>query len=400
MGLFDDLSQTIWRDKHVLQEDYQPDEILERDEEIEEYIYALKGIIEPQDEPNDVMLYGKAGVGKTAVTRFVLDELQQTANDREGVDPVYVHWHNCNGETIFTALRTLLNEYLPDDADPFPERGLGYSNVRERFFETIDETGGNHIIVFDEIDHLTDANDLLYDITRARSNDDLVEADVLIIGISNNYQFRKQLSPKVKSSFQEDEIRFASYNPFELTTILQDRADRALTPDAYEEAALRLAAAIAAKDTGSARQAIDLLRKGGELAERDAEETPVITEEDIEHAREAVKRGRLTNKIGDQPTHTRLVLETVARLEDRQETPARSKEIMRRYRVVATDRGEEPLTTLEGMRNHLSDLVMLGFLDRTEKNEGRAGGRNHLYTLNMDAAVVFEVCDDLHARGE
>lgn len=399
MGLFDDVTETIWRDKHVLQEDYQPDEILERDEEIDAYKQSLKGIIIPEDEPNDVMLYGKAGVGKTAVTRYVLDELQATAAERDGVDDVHVHWHNCNGETIFTALRTLLNDYLPDDAEKFPERGLGYSNVRERFFETIDSDGGNHVMVLDEVDHLGNANDLLYDVTRARSNEDLVDADLVVIGISNNYQFRNHLSSKVKSSLQEDEIQFSSYDASELMTILDDRAQQALADDSYEEAALRLAAAVAAKDTGSARQAIDLLRKGGELAERDEDE-PIISEDYIEQAREAVKRGRLTDKIGDQPTHTQLVLEAIAFLENRGDAPAKSKAIMRAYRGVAADRGEEPLTTLEGMRNHLSDLVMLGFLDRTEQNEGRAGGRIHLYSLNMEPQVVFEVCDGLHDRVE
>jgi len=65
----------------------------------------------------------------------------------------------------------------------------------------------------------------------------------------------------------EKELAFSPYDADELQSILTARAEKALVDGASEDSAIRLAAAKAAKDTGSARQAIDLLREGGDVAE-------------------------------------------------------------------------------------------------------------------------------------
>ena len=66
----------------------------------------------------------------------------------------------------------------------------------------------------------------------------------------------------------ESEISFSPYDTSELRAILADRADRAFIDGVCEESAIARAAAIAAKDRGNARQAIDLLRVGGEVAKK------------------------------------------------------------------------------------------------------------------------------------
>jgi len=58
---------SLYRDRDKLSEDYTPDEIVGRDEEIERYHTALQPVINGED-PNNIFLYGKTGVGKTAVT--------------------------------------------------------------------------------------------------------------------------------------------------------------------------------------------------------------------------------------------------------------------------------------------------------------------------------------------
>lgn len=391
-GLFEDIDDTIFEDKDVLAEEYQPDEILERDDEIDQYKHTLKDVLFGRN-PTNVMLYGKAGVGKTAVTTYVLTELQAEANTREEATDVHVHRFNCNSETVFSTVRALINQLLPAHAADFPKRGLSTSDALAEFYSQLERVGGTHLVIFDEIDHLEDANTLLYDIPRARAKGDLEDARIGIIGISNNYKFRERLSAKVRDALNEDEIAFSTYTANELQTILRDRAQKALVDDGFDESAIRLAAAIAAKDNGSARQALDLLRKGGEIAERD--DNPTITEAHINAARDAVRRGRLKDKISDQSSHAQLVLEAMARLEDNGDTPARSKEVMSSYQDVAIDRDQEPLSTLKSIQNHLSDLTMLGFLTQTQINEGRGGGVYHEYELDMTPDVVFGTCNEL-----
>ena len=395
-GLFDDVTETIFENKNVLEEEYDPETILEREAEIDEYKDALKDVLFGRN-PSNVMLYGKAGVGKTAVTKYVLDELQEATRNRKEADTLHVHRHNCNDDTVFSAIRSLVNQLLPETAKRFPKKGLSTADALEELYAQLDRVGGTHLVVLDEIDHLEHADDLLYELPRARANGHLDDAKIGVIGISNNYTFRNQLSSKVKDTLREEEISFSTYDANELRTILYDRAEKALVDDAYTDGAVGKAAGLAAQDTGSARQAIDLLRKAGEIAERGAEET--IKDDHIDDAREAVKRGRLQDKIADQSLHARHVLEAVAHIDYNGNTPVRTKDVMETYQRVADERGDDPLTTLKSIQNHLGDLQMLGFLIRDEVNKGQSGGYYYTYELDMEPDVVFGACNELDKEG-
>jgi Cdc6-like AAA superfamily ATPase len=54
-------------------------------------------------------------------------------------------------------------------------------------------------------------------------------------------------------------------------------------------------------DVGNARQALDLLRVGAEVAEKAGDDC--VTETHITEARTKVQRGRLENRIRDQIQH-------------------------------------------------------------------------------------------------
>ncbi|MFC5973412.1 orc1/cdc6 family replication initiation protein [Halomarina salina] len=391
-GPFSDITDTIFADKSVLQEEYQPEQILERDKEIDEYRHALRDVLFGND-PENVMIYGKAGLGKTAVTMYMMDALNEEVETREQADDLFIHTVNCNGKSLFMVARTLVNEILPEEASSFPRRGLGTGDAFETLYQQLERLGGTHLFVFDEIDHIDDANTLLYELPRARSNDYLDDARVGIIGISNNYTFRKSLSPKVKDTLMEAEIAFTPYNATELQTILNDRAENAFVEGGYDSSAIRAAAAIAAQDVGNARQAIDLLRVGAEVAEKNGDSQ--VTDTHITRARTLVQRGRLQNRISDQTKHAQFVLEAVARLEQDGKTPARSKQVMATYETVAHSWDRDPLTTLKSIQGHLSELHMLGFFTQHERNEGRSGGHYFEYELDLDASIVLETRNDL-----
>ena len=167
-GPFDDLTETVFADKVVLTESYQPETILERDEEIEAYSHALQDVLFGRT-PENVFVYGKAGLGKTAVTKYMLEELREEVPTREAADELHTHTVNCNGRTLFMVVRSLVNGLLPDRASQFPERGLGTGDAFDELYRQFDRIGGTHLVVFDEIDHLEYATTLLYDLPRARA---------------------------------------------------------------------------------------------------------------------------------------------------------------------------------------------------------------------------------------
>ena len=393
--LFAEMTETLFEDKSILSEEYSPDVIVERDEEIDAYRTALKDVLFGRN-PSNVFIYGKTGVGKTAVTEYIMDALRAEVQRRDEADELHVQFRNCNDDTVYRTVRSLINGIRDDHRDQFPETGLATSHALETLFEEMDDAGGTFLFVLDEIDHLDDANTLLYELPRARANGNLTNARVGVIGISNNYTFRDSLSPKVKDTLMEKEIAFSPYDATELQSILATRAEKALVDHACEESAIRLAAAKAAKDTGSARQAIDLLREGGDVAEEEGADT--ISDEHIERAAERVQRGRVENKLRDQTMHGQLILEAVAYLETEGQAPVRSKVVQDTYEQVTRDWDHDPLTTLKSIQNHLADLTMLGFLERTERNEGRAGGAHYQYELALDPDIVLETRASIEAE--
>ena len=393
--LFADMTETLFEDKSVLSEEYRPDVIVERDDEIDAYRTALKDVLFGRN-PSNVFLYGKTGVGKTAVTEYIMDALQKEVKRRDAADELHIHFRNCNDDSVYRTVRSLINSIRADQREQFPETGLSTSHALETLYEEMEAIGGTFLFILDEIDHLSNPDSLLYELPRARANGHLDAARVGVIGISNNYTFRSSLSPKVKDTLMEKELAFSPYDAEELQSILTERAEKALVDGVCEDAAIRLAAARAAKDTGSARQAIDLLREGGDVAEEQGAES--ITDTHIEIAAKRVQRGRVQDKLRDQTMHGQLILEALAHLESHGQAPVRSKEIQKMYVNITNEWNHDPLTTLKSIQNHLSDLTMLGFLERTEQNEGRAGGAHYQYELTLDPEIIIETRQSIEAE--
>ncbi|WP_200530620.1 orc1/cdc6 family replication initiation protein [Halorubrum sp. LN27] len=393
--LFTEITETLFEDKSILSEEYRPDIIVERDDEIDAYRSALKDVLFGRN-PANVFIYGKTGVGKTAVTEYMMSALQREVQRREAAEELHVHFRNCNDDSVYRTVRSLINSIRGDEGETFPETGLSTSHALETLYDEMETLGGTFLFILDEIDHLSDPDSLLYELPRARANGHLDAARVGVIGISNNYTFRSSLSPKVKDTLMEKELAFSPYDADELQSILTARAEKALVNGACDDSAIRLAAAKAAKDTGSARQAIDLLREGGDIAEEQG--ATAITDDHIEAAAERVQRGRVQDKLRDQTMHGQLILEALARIEANGDVPARSKEIQAVYERVARKWGHDPLTTLKSIQNHLADLTMLGFLERSEQNEGRAGGVHYRYELALDPDIVLETRESIETQ--
>ena len=391
---FFDEPDPIFANKDLLRVQHLPDKdrIIGRDEELTQLANAIKDAAHGRT-PNNVLVYGKTGTGKSLCTKYITNDLVPSAEENDvTVGVAYVDCFQDSTETqTVRSIADSLNEPAETDIN-IPMSGLSTSDYYRRLWNILEARYDVGLVILDEIDKL-ESDDVLMQLSRAAESGKIEESTLGIIGISNNYTFRQRLSAKVQDALKEEEISFSTYDANELRAILHDRAEKALSDESYSNSAIAKAAAVAGRDTGSARQAIDLLRKGAEIVEQNDEQ--MVEDDHIGLAREAVKRGRLQDKIEDQSLHARLVLEAVAQLDHVGETPARSKEIMKMYRRVAAKRAEEPLTTLKSIQNHLSDLYMLGFLLRREENEGRKGGSYHEYDLDMDPDVVFEVCDEL-----
>lgn len=380
----------IFQDEDILREDYQPESITAREEEIESYKTALQPVVNGA-QPRNVFLYGKTGVGKTAVTRFLLDQLTHDVAQYDDID-LSVFWVNCTNLSSSYQVAVALVNTLRSSDQQISTTGYPQQRIFDILYEELNAIGGTILLVLDEIDHIGTDDEILYELPRARSNGYLETAKPGVIGISNDFGFRDDLSPKVKDTLCEEEIHFPPYEGPELEAILENRAKQALYDDAAADGVIALCAALAAQDTGSARQALNLLYKAGELTR--SKDASKIVEEHVYAARTALEQRQIEQGMRELTRHGHLALVATLELALAEDTPARVRDVYPRYQAIAEDSQIDPLVRRR-MHDHLADLAMLGILDRHARNEGRAGGQYYEYEFSVDLSTVCEVVSDL-----
>ncbi|MBV0902818.1 Cdc6/Cdc18 family protein [Haloarcula salina] len=387
MGIFERDTE-IYLDRDALREDYQPENLVGRDTELDRYKAALQPVINGE-QPNNIFLYGKTGVGKTAGTRYLIDHLKADAAQYEDID-LTVEMLNCDGLSSSYQIATRLVNEFRNETNQISTTGYPRATVYDMLWTELDSCGGTIYIVLDEVDHIQD-DSILYQLPRARANENLSSAKIGIIGISNDFSFRDNLSPKVKSSLCEEEIQFPAYDANELIKILEQRAEVAFHEGVLEDGVIELCAAYGAKDAGDARQSLDLLMKAGDLA-RD-KETDTISDDLVREARDVLERGRIREGISGLTQHGHLVVYALVTLDQEGKTPVRTRDIRPRYTNFAEKAGIDPLVPRR-MRDHLGELSMLGIISAIERNEGRRGGTYREYSVEMDPKMILSALED------
>lgn len=377
--------QFPYKNREALLDDYTPDLLVGRDDELDEYHAALLPAINGE-QPDNIFLYGKAGVGKTASTRFLLHRLQQDA-DQYAVN-IHSEMVNCDGlDSSYRVSVELVNNYR-DPESQISESGYARSQVYDMLWQELDRHGGLHIIVLDEVDHLKD-DSLLYQLSRARENANITEARVAVIGISNDLTFKDALSPKVRSSLCERAISFSTYDANELRAVLEQRRKVAFQADVLSEDVIPLCAAYGAQESGDARKALDLLMKAGDKAREDESTTEVVTEEHVRKGRQMLEREEIQKGIIDLNEQERLILYALATFKAAGETPVQSREHYKRYKQLAERGGSDSLSE-RWMRTQTDELDMLGLAHVEEQNEGRRGGLYREHELRQNLEIVLD----------
>jgi cell division control protein 6 len=383
---------SLYQNRDSLSEDYTPSTIVGRDEEITQYHAALQPVINGE-RPNNIFLYGKTGVGKTAVTSYLLDQLQEDS-ERYGVDLTVISL-NCEGlNSSYQVAVNLVNRFR-DHENHISKTGHPQYEIYEFLWNELDNLGGTVLIVLDEIDNIGDDDSILYQIPRARSNGNISTAKVGIVGISNDLAFRENLSPKVRSSLCEKSISFPPYDATELEAVLEQRAGVAFHEGALDDGVVQLCAAYGAQDAGDARKALDLLRGAGDIAR--AENADTVTESHVKRARSELEREELMDGIADLADHQQLVLYALTTLEAEGETPARSQEVYERYQNLTEAAALESRTSRR-IRDFLADLATLSIVVSSQRNDGYSGGQYREHKLKHEIETVLSAMSDLIER--
>jgi len=379
----------IFTDEDVLRTDWVPDEIPEREDEMDKIEFAMRPITNGST-PHNLFLYGKSGQGKTAVTKFMLEDLQEYFESEESdIDKeLNISYVSCqDAESSYQVLGEILT-VLEDDTEKRP-KGFSTGDLNKRLFDNLEETGGLHILILDEIDAVGSDDSILYQIPRAAANGKIEEAQVSIVGISNDFEFYNQFSRKVDDTLSAVEIHFEPYDADQLRTILQQRVEISFKDGVLEPGVIPQCAALAAQDHGSARQAIEYIHRAGELARHNVDES--VTEEHVSRAQDQIDREKLIENFRSMTTQDKLALTGLLVLELKSETPSRTKEIYDEY-VNVTEMIEAETYTQRRMYEHLQAMTTHGFADSKEINRGHREGRH----LEFELAIgVDEALDAL-----
>ena len=296
----------IFNNRDALESSYIPEDLPHRDSQIqniaEKTACALLG-----DRPLNFLCYGMTGTGKTATIRYVSQKLAQQNSE---IKPWWIYI-NCN--IVSTPYRILAHIYNTiSRSEKIPPTGLPKDVIFKKLLGLLDSRVGNSIcfLVLDEIDILVSkkgGNEILYDLTRLNENLDICKTS--IIGISNKLKFRENLDPRIISSLGQEHIVFPSYDASELRDILIDRAKIAFQENILKEEVIPLCAALAAKEHGDARKALQLLRKAGELAER--AQNKIVTAKHVEKAQEDLENDHIKEYIKGMPLQAQLILASI-----------------------------------------------------------------------------------------
>jgi len=353
-------AQTIFLNHEALRSDYIPDHLPFRTQQISAIGEVLAPILH-SSKPSNLLIYGKTGTGKTAVTRYVATKLSRTCYKNK-IPARFVY---CNVRIVGTEYRVLA-ELASGIGLSIPFTGLAVSEVLLRIQQHLSSTSLHTVFILDEIDYLIKSfgDDLLYDLT---SFSNLISPGFLsLIGISNDLQFKEELGARVLSRLSEEELVFPPYSAIELKTILQERAELAFNQNSYADSAVNLCAALSGSEHGDARRAVDLLRIAGEIAERNG--AGQLEEKHVRIALQKIDQDRITDALKTLPLHAKLVLIAATRGDEK----VSSGSIYDEYSKLCQACAAEPLTTRR-VSGLVTELDTLGLVNATVVNYGRYG---------------------------
>jgi cell division control protein 6 len=383
-NIFDSFDKnSIFKDKFILQNNYKPNEIPHRDEQIKQVASILAPILRGERASN-LFLYGKTGTGKTLSINYVKDELLKRAEKANG-PKIRMEYLNCKLKKVSDTEYRILAELIKKLGGEVPTTGLPTEAVYSKFIDMIDSEKQLIVLILDEIDQTVKkiSSDFLYNLTRL--NSELSKTQICIVGISNNLTFLEDLDPRVRSSLSEEEIVFAPYNALQLQDILKKRAGIAFKDGVIDDGVVAKCAAFAAREHGDARRALDLLRVAGELSERDSSKK--ILQKHIDEANNKIERDKILDIIRTEPKQFQFVLYSIIKLsEQKKDEPIFTGDVYHFYEEICSKNKCEKLT-----QRRVSDIIqefdMLGIINVRVISKGR-GGRTREIKLAIGPSII------------
>ena len=288
-----------------------------------------------------------------------------------GVD-IRFEYLNCKLKKVADTEYRILAALIRQLGGDVPSTGLPTDQVWSKFIELVDKKKQLLVFIFDEIDQAIKkmSDSFLYSLTRL--NQELSQAQISLIGISNEVTFLENIDPRVRSSLGEEEFVFHPYNAIQLQDILNERCAEAFKDGVVADGVVAKCAAYAAREHGDARRALDLLRIAGELSERDG--MSEIGEEYIDLANLKMEKDKILDIVEGEPKQFQLVLYSIMRLTRESKDLDRfyTGDVYNYYQDVCA-RVKTDILTQRRISDILAEIDMLGLINAKVVSKGRHG---------------------------
>lgn len=375
--------ESIFIDKKTLMPSYIPEEILYREEQLQEVANILAPVLRIE-KPSNLFIYGKTGTGKTISIKHIIVSMSKVAAQNNV--PLKCIYLNCKLKRVADTEYRLIAQLIKEFGQEIPSTGLPTDEVYNIFYKLLDREKKIVLLVLDEIDQLTKkiGDEILYNLTRI--NVELHNSQICLVGISNNLVFTENLDPRIKSSLSEEELIFSPYNALQIQDILRKRAAKAFKPEVLQPGVIEKCAAYSARDHGDARRAIDLLRIAGELAERNG--SLIVEINHLDEAEKKIESDKVINAATNQPKQFQSVLYAILLIAP-QKKNFFTGEIYDVYKNVCRQTKLNILTQRR-VSDIIAEMDMLGIINAKIISKGRYG-RTRDICLSVEENVVLKL---------
>lgn len=383
----------IFINKELLEINHLPEEgrIVGRDEEIKLLANAVNPAIFGQS-PSNILIYGKTGTGKSLCAKHVSRRLVDAAGG-EGITAAFAYVDCAQDTTETQAVQTIASAFNRPEITGIniPDKGISTATYYKRLWRILDESYDVVLIILDEIDKLAD-DAILMQLSRAGEAGKLTDCKVGVIGISNKIRYKDRMDERVKSSLCEREFVFPPYDASQLGEIMGARRD-AFREGVLDGGVIPRAAALAAREHGDARKAIDILRYAGEIAQSTGQDR--VQEGFVTDARKRAETDRFRELIRGSTPHSRYVLHalTILSLNETSADGFRTTAIYDVYQEICRQEGTDALS-LRRVRDLLKEHAFLDIIEQSRHSGGSAEGSYTKHRLLEDSDVVRDVLID------
>lgn len=329
--------ERVIENARVLTADYLPNKMVHREGERQEIARNLRPILDG-DQPLDMLIYGRPGTGKTAMSRHVVKELQENVF----VNSCYV---NCFSEkSRFEVFYELL-----DKKAKVPRDGTSTEKVVEMFEEKV--RNNPTVIIIDEIGQISN-EEILFDLSRF--------INAAVICIANEGSIFGHFSDKIQSRFSGlKKLHFKRYEVDELVDILKLRAEHGLKSGAVSRGQLET---IAKRANGDARVAVQTLRLAAQEAENKGLES--ITEEIIEESVSEAHETDMLESLEMLNRHQKSLYKIL-----REKGDLKMSDLYKEYKESVEDQKSK-----RTIRRYLKKMVSYNVIAEQGKKSGRTYG--------------------------